>query len=117
MPPKKRASGRHPAGSRTKASGNPQPSGWAKHNEKLLVANEAREGAFQEQEEAGSAQPLHVHPFVSRLCFLHVFGLSTDSIDLIAAPVFELFFSASRGSHDACAGSLCVRSPPSFGSL
>jgi hypothetical protein len=49
MAPKKRASGRHAPGSRTKAVGNPQPSGWAKFNEKQLKLQEQQEQAELEQ--------------------------------------------------------------------
>ena len=42
MPPKKRVSGRHPKGSRTAASGKPQPSGWPKWNKKLEEKHAAR---------------------------------------------------------------------------
>ena len=43
MPPKKkRASGRHPMGSRAAANGKPQPSGWRKWNKKLDEQEAAR---------------------------------------------------------------------------
>jgi len=38
----KRASGRHPVGSRTKAAGKPQVSGWAQYNAKLEKAEAQR---------------------------------------------------------------------------
>jgi len=40
--------GRHPIGSRTKAAGNPQPSGWPKHNEKI----DRRRKEFDQAEQA-----------------------------------------------------------------
>ena len=53
MSPKKRASGRHAQGSRTAAAGNPQPSGWAKYNDKLLKRQLARAHAGLEKKGRG----------------------------------------------------------------